>query len=90
MIWIQSLNAPFIQCSAFAISNLWVCANYVCSVSHAPVWLLTKLRSVSIHKNTLGVHDIQGLSPILWSVCVIRPLYCSVASAFAASAVQSC
>lgn len=31
-----------------------------------------------------------GSFPILWSVCVSRPLYCSVASAFAASAAQSC
>lgn len=31
-----------------------------------------------------------GSFPALWSVCVPRPLYCSVESAFAASAAQSC
>lgn len=37
-------------------------------------WLLTKLLSVSTHKNTLGVRDIQGLPPYFGQF-VLQDLY---------------
>lgn len=46
------------------------------SVSHAPVWLLTKLPTVCAHKNTLGVHNIYGLSPYFGQF-VFQDLYTS-------------
>lgn len=65
LIWIQSLNAPFIQFSTFLLV-LPGCVHSDTLFLFCPtctIWLLTKLRSVSTHKNTLGVHNSHGLSP---------------------------
>lgn len=92
LIWIQPSNAPFIQCSTFAVRNPWVCAQWqcFCSVSHnnssAANWAVLCLYT---EKHTVCILSLV-LPHFLVTVFVPRPLYCSVAAAFAASAAQSC
>lgn len=85
LIWIQSLTAPFTQCSTFAFGNPWVCAQWriFSVVSRAPRLLLAKLCSISTPPKTpsafswypgalslsLSLHTLVSVSILLSCLC---------------------